>query len=609
MNASNDGLVYVFQGFRLDARRRLLFRADGEPVALPPKVLDTLLYLVERPSQLVGKRTLIEAIWPELIVEENNLDQAISTLRRKLGERPGDNRFIVTEPGRGYRWVTTVRTESRMPARRVRYVPVVVATVALLALGILYTTLHDGAVSDRSIAVLPFADLSATGDQSYFSDGVSEQLIDLLAKIPDLRVVARTSAFSFRNKGATVDEIAEALNVGYVLEGSVRRNGDEVRIWAQLIDARTGSGIWQDTYARTMRDAFAIQDDIAAQIVDRLRIELIGPATTVDRTADPEVYAAYLQARHINRMGLRDSLPLARSLMERAVALDPNYFPARDVLAQSYFNSGEVGQLSKTEVMRLVRKTIDDAEAVWPDRDEIALWRAFIALEFDRDYQAVADHIERVLSRDARNVLALGLAARLALALNRPNTVVRIQEYVLRRDPICVSCYQALMRAALLGGQYERVEDARRDARALGIDNASIEMLYTDSLLLRGQPEAALAVVRGIRGQKTELGRLRASAMAFHSLKRMHEFETTLDELRELPAPNKLDVAAVYAYIGDLDAAFDLLIEEPELPLAWFDGPMKVMRHHPRWPALARKAGAWPVDPRDAITFEIGVPD
>jgi adenylate cyclase len=165
------------------------------------------------------------------------------------------------------------------------------------------TTAED----NRSIAVLAFDDMSPEGDQEYLSDGIAEELLNLLAKIPELRVISRSSAFSFKGKDLKLTEIAKELNVGHILEGSVRKSGNRVRITAQLIDARSDTHLWSETYDRTLDDVFAIQDDIAATVVAQLKITLLGEAPHVEET-DPEAYALYLQARHLGRHGHRRGL-------------------------------------------------------------------------------------------------------------------------------------------------------------------------------------------------------------------------------------------------------------------------------------------------------------
>jgi TolB-like protein len=174
----------------------------------------------------------------------------------------------------------------------------------------------EAALPERSIAVLPFVDLSEEGDNEYFSDGIAEELLNLLAKIPELRVISRSSAFSFKGKDFDIPSIASQLKVRHILEGSVRKSGNQVRITAQLIDANTDSHLWSETYDRTMDNIFAIQDEISARVVEQLRITLVGEAPRAE-VSPPEAYTAYLQARHLSRQQAQDANESAIELFRK----------------------------------------------------------------------------------------------------------------------------------------------------------------------------------------------------------------------------------------------------------------------------------------------------
>ncbi|HYU99449.1 MAG TPA: winged helix-turn-helix domain-containing protein, partial [Pyrinomonadaceae bacterium] len=203
--------IYEFDDFRLDAGERVLLRG-GERVALTPRVLDTLLYLVRHHGRVLEKNELMSEIWPDAVVEENNLNQNISTLRRIFGESRGENRYIVTVPGRGYRFAAQV-TENR-GTREGLHLPAL-----------------------QTIAVLPFANISTDPENAYFCEGLAEELLNALSRIDGIKVAARTSAFALGGKNASINEIGVALGVKSILQGSVRRSGNRLRITAQLVNA------------------------------------------------------------------------------------------------------------------------------------------------------------------------------------------------------------------------------------------------------------------------------------------------------------------------------------------------------------------------------------
>src|SRR6476660_1133819 len=224
------------------------------------------------------------------------------------------------------------------------------AVIAVLVAGAAYYFVahrapKNAAISENSIAVLPFVDMSQAKDQGYFSDGISEELLNLLAKIPQLKVAARTSSFSFKGKGVEIPEIARQLHVANVLEGSVRRSGDQLRITAQLIRAAEGYHLWSETYDRKMDDIFKIQDEIAGEVVKELKVKLLGAAPKV-RTTDPKAYALYLQARELGRQNTAEAYAKSDALLRQVLEIDPRYSPAWNQVATNFINKVGNGLMS-----------------------------------------------------------------------------------------------------------------------------------------------------------------------------------------------------------------------------------------------------------------------
>src|SRR5713226_1876017 len=218
---------YRFGTFELQPNERRLL-AGGEPVVLGPRAFDLLIALVERPGQLVTKEELLDCVWPNLVVEENNLQVQVSALRKILGQEA-----IATIPGRGYRFTLTLTGNKLAPVDQ----------------------------SAPSIAVLPFVNMSDDAANEYFADGIAEELLNVLSKIRGLRVASHTSAFSFKGGKVDIPTVAQKLNVATILEGSVRKSGKRVRITVQLIQVATDSHLWSETYDRELEDIFAVQDD------------------------------------------------------------------------------------------------------------------------------------------------------------------------------------------------------------------------------------------------------------------------------------------------------------------------------------------------------------
>ncbi|HKE46068.1 MAG TPA: winged helix-turn-helix domain-containing protein [Steroidobacteraceae bacterium] len=351
---------YEFHGFRLDPQQRLLSGADGQPIALPPKVFETLLYFVERRGELLEKATLLKTLWPNVVVEENSLNQNISALRRILGESPGEHRFIVTEPGRGYRFVAAVKTV-------VAPGPSSSAPTSTASPSATTAAISSSPASRNSIAVLPFANLTGDPAKEYFSDGMAEELIYALARVPGLHVPSRTSSFAYKARNLDLRQIATDLHVGVVLEGSVRSAGERIRVTAQLIDAQSGYHLWAQTYDRKFDDLFALQDELAREIVRALRASLSGEAQgalpQAPPTHDVEAYNLYLQAVALFQAV---QFPQAVELLQRALARDPHFARALALLASMRAQAFAV-EISLPGTLAETQRDIELAMALGPD--------------------------------------------------------------------------------------------------------------------------------------------------------------------------------------------------------------------------------------------------
>ena len=219
---------------------------------------------------------------------------------------------------------------------------------------------------EKSIAMLPFVDMSSNKDQEYMSDGIAEELLNLLAKIPELRVISRSSAFSYKGMDIRLADVARELNVAHILEGSVRKAGNQVRITAQLVEARSDTHLWSKTYDRTLDDIFAIQDEIAAKVVAQLKVTLLGEVPKIAQT-DPEAFALFLQARYLSLQWTPESFEQSNALYEQALAIDPNYAAAWAGMAGNCINQAGWGMRPAAEGYPLAREMLQKALAIDPD--------------------------------------------------------------------------------------------------------------------------------------------------------------------------------------------------------------------------------------------------
>lgn len=306
------GTRYQFGPFELDAAEHRLLR-DGVEVSLQLKAFAMLCVLVENAGRLLKKEDLLRQVWPDTVVEENNLNKSVSLLRKALGEHAAGQSYIETVPRAGYRFVAPV----------IRIEPQAASSGAN---DLLDASLPDQ--PDRSVAVLYFENLSGAKEDEYFRDGMTEDVITELAKIKNLRVVPRSAVLAFRDKTPQVAQVGQQLRSAYVLQGSIRRADSRLRVTVQLAEARTGHSVWAERYDRQMEDVFAIQDEIAQNIARALSVMLTeGEKHEIEKTPTRNIqaYDYYLRGRQFFYQMTRKGLESARQMFARAIVLDPGY--------------------------------------------------------------------------------------------------------------------------------------------------------------------------------------------------------------------------------------------------------------------------------------------
>jgi adenylate cyclase len=441
----------------------------------------------------------------------------------------------------------------------------------------------------QSIAVLPFADMSPDKDQEYMSDGIAEEMLNLLAKIPELRVAARTSAFSFKGEKDTIPEIGAKLNVTYVLEGSVRKAANQIRITAQLIEASTDKHLWSETYTRELVDVFAIQDEIAAEVVSQLQLTLLGEVPTA-KQIDPEAYTLYLQARHFGDRSSAASTKQAGSLYRQVLKLAPGYAPA--LLGLSWY-----GDVDPAESRRLADQAFESDPTYGPALANLGVYAAGTG-----DFEAAADWINRALALDADHPYVLWGVATLLQALERPT--VSVNEYIVSLDPISVDAHTALSKAYWIDGRYEEVLETATTMLSLNPEATSGHFAAAWSLLELGRLKEALAETEQI---PAESSRLVLFSIIYHLQGKPERSDAMLQEFIEKFPEDYGNRAGIFARRGESDLAFEYLYTATEGPVFFQRGQFPDIVDDPRWAALMEKLGRSP-EQLAAIEFEYTPP-
>lgn len=465
---------------------------------------------------------------------------------------------------------------------------------------------------NQSIAVLPFVNMSSDPEQAYFADGISEELLNLLARIPQLRVTSRSSAFAFRGDDINIPEVAEKLNVAHILEGSVRKAGNQVRITVQLIEARSDTHLWSATYDRPLDDIFAIQDDVAAKVVDQLRITLLGELPKAAR-ANVFAYALYLQAQQIISLQLADEFPKAEEMLKRALEIDPAYVDALVELMLVYSSPQiESDWKERDELRVLYFETRDSALALDPDNPKL---NAVIALQmiFGNEPVAAARLLEAVLAIDPSNLKALFGSALVASDFGKFDLAIRIYEYLAERDPLNLWIHRNLGWTYLVAGRIEDALHSHAIAISLNPDAESGRWKSGLVKLVAGDPTGALADF------KLEIHppyRLHGTILALHDLGREEESAAALRELLEIQ-DNKLiwphGLARLYAWLGNADEAFRFMrlatdVNPGSVGDAATNPLYQKLHDDPRWHEVLLEIGAAP-EQIATIEFDVALPE
>lgn len=470
---------------------------------------------------------------------------------------------------------------------------------------------HSSPVPDRTVAVLPFENLDPETDQGFFSEGLSEELLTLLAKVSEIRVAGRRSAFAFQYQDADLATIAARLKVANLLVGTVRRSGDRLRITARLIDARNGYVRWSETYDRRLDDIFAVQEDIAAAVVEQLRGALLADAPQAEHT-DPQAYALFLQARYLARRFTADSMAQAVDLYRQALAIDPGYLPAYSQLAVVYMNQASFGIRPLEEGYELAREAAETALAIDPAYGPGYGVLGWIAMNFEGDLAAAAWYYQKALALAPADDTVVANAAVLAVALGRLDEAIRLLSYAIARDPVDPVSYANLASAYYLAGRSE--EAAHAVSRVLSLSSRYQGAHYRRSLIYLQQDRADEALAEA-QMESLESARLLGTALAYAAVGRRAESDTALQSLKEqFGDAGAGNYAQVHAFRGEIDEAFHWLeVELEESGSGAFKeyqhDPLLVSLHpDPRWYPLLERAG-YDSSKLEAIDFDVELPD
>ena len=588
--------MYEFGPFSLDPAERIISR-DGTPLPLTPKVFDTLVCLVRNRGRLLTKDELLKEVWPGTFVEEVNLAVNISTLRKTLGESPQDPRYIATVQGRGYRFVADVRQisarDEAKPNAALQISPPSTHS-SLDGHDIKRVRANTSAVS---IAVLPFTDLSAAKDQEYFCDGLAEDLIDHLATLPSVRVVARSSSFQFKGKNEDLRVVGRKLGVTNILEGSVQREGDRIRVTAELVKADDGFQLWSQTYQRRIDDVFSVQDEITHAATGALQLKLVdakGVALSAKpRSTNSKAYEAYLRAGYFTTRG-RDKADLDNALanVEQAIKLDAKYAPAWALRSYLSDTRADVGLTEPTIGFRMAREDAERAIELDPNAPAGYLALAWVQINRDWNWEGAELSLSKAAELEPGSASVLRYRSFLSHSLGRLNEAIEFHKQALARDPLLASSHSYLAFLLYCAGRYDEAETELQRALELNPQKTYDRFTRGEILLQRRRPLEALTE---IEQEPAEIWRLTGEALAYHALGRDNDSNAALTQLiKDHQGNMAYQIAEVYADRGESNKAFEWLNRAYEqrdagLRSLKIDPYLKSLSHDARYADILKK--------------------
>ena len=591
-------------------------RKNGERIRLQEQPFQTLVALLERPSEVLTREELQKRLWPaDIVVDfDRGLNKAINRLREALGDDADNPRFIETLPQRGYRFIGQVETapvetapslaaapHQEPPLRRRRLIAIAGGLIAAPLLSVGYRLLRSPARRIESIAVLPLENLSGNPAQEYFSDGMTDELIGEIARIGSLRVISRTSIMQYKGGARKpLPVIARELNVDAIVEGTVAQSGQKVRITAQLIRARDDRHLWSEKYERDLADVLALQGDVARAIASQIRIKLTAgeqTSLTPTRKVNPEAYDAFLKGNFFLHQGIRGT-GKSIELFKRAIELDPLQAEAHAGLAQALCFAGIFGLRPSAETFPEAR--VAALKALELDESNAGAHNALADVKKGYDWDPAGAEVEyrRALQLNPSHLLTRWWYAECLTRMGRYDEAIAESDRALALDPVSPGTFTV---RAMLFFRARRYDEAIRDSQqALDLDPDFINAFWWQGMSYAGKRDFKKSIACLTRAVSMNDGPL-FRALLGHVYGRAGERAKALGMLGEVATLAKqryvspVDFAVVYAGLGDADSTF-LWLEKAyqsratrvgELGSMYFDG----LRADPRYADLMRRLG------------------
>ena len=610
--------LYRFGQFALDSRKRTLSHADS-PVSLTPKAFEVLLFLAKNPNRLVTKEELLEAVWGDTFVEEGNLTQYISHLRKALGDSSEDTRLIVTIARKGYQFTAnvsvaeaadSVKQAALSPAdeavskspRRSRKAALVGAFAVLLVVGGSAFWQHFAGKTSASaqkvmLAVLPFENLTGDPNKEYLADGLTEETMSQLGRLnpEQLGVIARTSVMRYNHQDEGLDQIGRDLSVQYVLENSLRESGNHIRLTAQLVQVKDQTHLWSKDYDYSVKDILAVEEDVAKAVAQEIQLRLTSQQQAElarSHQVNPEAFDAYLQGYYYFLGNTDKDANMATKYFERATQLDPSYALAWAGLSRARSLQAVTGLIPAEEGHRLARQAVERALALNPNLAAAHSQMERLKLQADFDWAGADASFQRAIALEPGNPEGVRMAAWSAATFGRFDEAVQLGRRAVDLDPLDSESWWRLGYIECFNGQLDQAAADGKKGLEVDPDSGGVHILLSQVYLMQGRPRDALPEI-----ERVHYASYRASlyALTYHALGREKDSDAALSELMmKYHASDAFGIAVVYAFRNQPDKAFEWLDrayaqQDPNLNITKVHPQLKNLHNDPRFAALLKK--------------------
>ncbi len=601
--------------FELDLKTGELCSRDDSKTLLREQPFQVLRMLVANGGEIVTREEIRRTLWPgSTIVDfDHSINVAIGILRKALGDSANNPQYIETLARRGYRLMVPVEwleppTETAgsdepaaKPPRRWWKAAVVGAFALILVVAGYMSWRHFRPATPTAsgrikLAVLPFKNLTGDPNQEYLADGLTEEMISQLARLnpEQLGVIARTSVMGYKNKDTRLDQIGRDLSVQYVLENSVRANGNQIRLTAQLIQVKDQTHLWSQDYDYPAKDVLNVEDDVAKAVAREIRVRLTSQQQELARSrpVNPEAFDAYLQGYHFFQGRTDKDTDMAAKYFERATQLDPSYALAWAWLSRARNWQANEGLIPMEEGRRLAREAVERALSLNQSLAYAHAQMGRIKQQVDYDWAGANASFQRAVALEPGNPEYLSLAALPAACFGRFDEALQLNRRAIDLDPLNAGSWDALASTESMIGQLDQAAADSKKALELNPDSFSSPINLSRIYLLQGRPQDALPEIEHVH---IAASRAHLYALTYYALGRKKESDAALRELMmKYRASNAFEIATVYAFRNQTDEAFHWLDRaydqrDPSLMATKVEPLLNSLHNDPRYVLLLKK--------------------